>query len=156
MQPGEYFFGDEPIEINAGRRTVVLEVRNTGDRAVQVGSHYHFFEVNKVLDFDRAAAMGMHLNVIAGTTARFEPGGTREVELVEFAGWQRAVGFSGLVDGSVHNVAHVQPALARAHLLGFRGAKTPGPAEAPVQANKTPGQAKAPAQDDKAPDQGDA
>lgn len=125
MEPGQYFLRDEPIEINAGRRTVALEVRNTGDRAVQVGSHYHFFEANKALDFDRAAAMGMRLNIIAGTTARFEPGDTKAVELVEYGGWQRAMGFSGLVNGSVHNLDHVRSALARAEMLGFRGAKTP-------------------------------
>ena len=86
MEPGEYFLRDGMIEINAGRRTVTLQVSNTGDRAIQVGSHFHFFEANSALDFDRNAAMGMHLNIIAGTTALFEPGDTREVELVEFGG----------------------------------------------------------------------
>ena len=125
MQPGEYFLREEPIEINAGRRTATLQVRNTGDRAVQVGSHYHFFEVNRALDFDRAAAMGMHLNIIAGTTLRFEPGDSREVELVEYTGRRRAVGFSGLVDGSVTSAAQLRPALERAWLLGFMGARAP-------------------------------
>lgn len=120
MEPGEYFLGDEEIEINAGHRTVRLQVRNTGDRAVQIGSHYHFFEVNKALEFDRAAAMGMRLDIIAGTTLRFEPGDTREVELVEYTGRRRAVGFNGLVDGSVTSAAEVRPALERARLLGFR------------------------------------
>lgn len=158
MEPGEYFLRDEPIEINAGRRTVSLEVCNTGDRAVQVGSHYHFFEANKALDFDRAAAMGMRLNIIAGATARFEPGDTREVELVEYAGWQRAVGFSGLVNGSVHNVAHVQPALARAYLLGFRGVNMPGRAKIAVQDDKTPDRTPPDQKttDQKTPDRGDA
>ena len=127
MEPGEYFLRDEQIEINAGHRTVRLQVRNTGDRAIQVGSHYHFFEVNKALDFDRAAAMGMRLDIIAGTTLRFEPGDTREVELVEYTGRRRAVGFNGLVDGSVTSAARVRPALERAWRLGFRGAKAPGP-----------------------------
>jgi urease beta subunit len=121
MEPGEYFLEDDQIEINAGRRTVTLAVHNTSDRAVQVGSHFHFFEVNKALDFDRAAAMGMHLNIIAGTTLRFEPGDTRYVELVEYTGRRRAVGFSNLVDGSVTSVAEVLPALERARLLGFKG-----------------------------------
>ena len=123
MEPGEYFHGDEEVEINAGRRTVTLKVSNTGDRAVQVGSHYHFFEVNKALDFDRAAAMGMRLNIIAGTTARFEAGDTREVELVEYAGWRRAVGFNNLVDGSVTSQANLLLALSRARLLGYKGIK---------------------------------
>lgn len=125
MEPGEYFFRDEPIEINAGRRKVTLQVRNTGDRAVQIGSHYHFFEVNKALAFDRAAAMGMHLNIIAGTTLRFEPGDTREVELVEYTGRRRSLGFNGLVDGSVTSTAQVQSALERARLLGFMDAEAP-------------------------------
>ena len=125
MEPGEYFLREEEIEINAGRRTATIEVRNTGDRAVQVGSHYHFFEVNKALDFDRAAAMGMRLNIIAGTTLRFEPGDAREVELVEYAGRRRAVGFNGLVDGSVTSGAQVRPALERAWLLGFKGVRAP-------------------------------
>src|SRR5690242_16075602 len=103
MEPGEYFLRDGTIEINVGRRTVKLQVSNTGDRAIQVGSHFHFFEANSALDFDRNAAMGMHLNIIAGTTALFEPGDTKEVELVEFGGMHRAVGFNGLVNGSVTN-----------------------------------------------------
>lgn len=125
MEPGEYFLAEEEIEINAGCRTATLQVRNTGDRAVQVGSHYHFFEVNRALDFDRAAAMGMRLNIIAGTTLRFEPGDTREVELVEYTGRRRAVGFNGLVDGSVTSAAKARPALERARLLGFMGVKPP-------------------------------
>lgn len=123
MEPGEFFFKDEPIEINAGRRAIKLKVSNTGDRAVHVGSHYHFFEVNKVLRFDRAAAMGMHLNIIAGTTLRFEAGDTREVELVEYTGWRRAIGFNGLVGGSVTSRANLKSALAKAHLLGYQGAE---------------------------------
>lgn len=126
MEPGEYFLGDGEVEINAGRRTVKLKVSNTGDRAVQVGSHYHFFEVNKALDFDREATMGMHLNIIAGTTARFEAGDTREVELVEYAGWRRAVGFNNLVDGSVTSGANLLLALERARLLGYKGVKDRG------------------------------
>lgn len=125
MRPGEYFIRDEPIELNQGRRTLMLRVTNTGDRAVQVGSHYHFFEVNKALDFDRAAAMGMRLNILAGTTTRFEPGDTREVELVEYAGTRRAIGFNGLVDGSVTSSATVSLALERARLLGYKGVRSP-------------------------------
>ena len=128
MEPGEYFLRDGMIEINAGRRTVTLQVSNTGDRAIQVGSHFHFFEANSALDFDRNAAMGMHLNIIAGTTALFEPGDTREVELVEFGGMHRVVGFNGLVNGSVTNTDNVRRALQEAGLRGFKGVSVPLPA----------------------------
>lgn len=121
MKPGEYFLRDEPVELNAGRRSVTLKVTNTGDRAVQVGSHYHFFEVNKALDFDRKAAMGMRLDILAGTTRRFEAGDTREVGLVEFVGTQRVLGFNGLVNGSVTSPATVALALERARVTGYRG-----------------------------------
>src|ERR1041384_2912286 len=86
MIPGEYFLSDEPIEINAGRATVRVEVTNRGDRPVQVGSHCHFFEVNRALDFDRGRAYGMRLDIAAGTAVRFEPGDTRAVELVAIGG----------------------------------------------------------------------
>lgn len=125
MEPGEYFLRDGMIEINAGRRTVRLQVSNTGDRTIQVGSHFHFFEANSALDFDRNAAMGMHLNIIAGTTARFEPGDTKEVELVEFGGMKRVVGFNGLVNGSATNTINVRRALHEAHLRGFKGVSVP-------------------------------
>ena len=133
MEPGEYFLRDEPIDINVGRRTVTISVRNTGDRAVQVGSHYHFFEVNKALDFDRAAAMGMRLDIVAGHTTRFEPGDTREVQLVEYTGRRRSVGFNGLVDGSMTSVGDVRPALERARLLGFKGTQPPEPTSSEAQ-----------------------
>lgn len=120
--PGEYFLADSPIDINAGRRTLRLAVRNTGDRAVQVGSHFHFFEVNRALDFGRAEAMGMRLNIPAGTSVRFEPGQEREVELVEIGGLKRAVGFNGLTMGSVTAKWTVKEALARAERLEFLGA----------------------------------
>lgn len=125
MMPGEYFLKDEPIEINVGRRTVKLKVSNTGDRTIHIGSHYHFFEVNKALDFDRVAAMGMRLNIMAGTTTRFEPGDTREVELVEFAGWRRAIGFGGLVEGSMTSRTNLAEAIERARLLGYKGVGAP-------------------------------
>ena len=125
MEPGEYFLRDGSIEINVGRRTVKLQVSNTGDRTIQVGSHFHFFEANAALDFDRNAAMGMHLNIIAGTTALFEPGDTREVELVEFGGMHRVVGFNGLVNGSVTNTGKVHGALQEARVRGFRGVSIP-------------------------------
>jgi urease subunit beta len=114
-----YILRDEPVELNAGRRTATVTVSNTGDRPVQVGSHYHFFEVNRALVFDRTAALGMRLNIPAGLSARFEPGDTREVELVELGGLRRAVGFNGLVNGSATTAAGVRSALRRAREQGF-------------------------------------
>jgi urease subunit beta len=95
MKPGEYFLEGGAIEANAGRKTVKVVVRNTGDRPVQVGSHYHFFEVNDALHFSRDAARGMRLNIPAGTSVRFEPGDEKEVTLVEFAGEKVILGHKG-------------------------------------------------------------
>jgi urease beta subunit len=95
MKPGEYFLETAPIEANVGRKTAKLVVRHTGDRPVQVGSHYHFFEVNDALHFDREAALGMRLNIPAGTSVRFEPGEEKEVRLVEFAGERLVLGHKG-------------------------------------------------------------
>ena len=101
MIPGEYFLASDPIELNAGRPTRRLEVANTGDRPVQVGSHFHFFEVNRCLAFDRAAAYGMRLNIAAGTAVRFEPGDTLAVELVALGGSRQVIGMNRLVDGAL-------------------------------------------------------
>ncbi len=101
MIPGEYQIQDGEIELNAGRRTLRLSVANTGDRPIQVGSHFHFFETNDALAFDRAAARGMRLNIPAGTAVRFEPGQSREVELVDLAGARRVFGFAGRVMGDL-------------------------------------------------------
>jgi len=101
MIPGEWLLSDEPIEINAGRRTTRLSVRNTGDRPIQVGSHFHFFEVNGALEFDRDAALGMRLDVPSGQSIRFEAGDERDVDLVEFGGSRRVIGFNNLVDGAL-------------------------------------------------------
>lgn len=95
MIPGEYLLAEDPIEANVGRRTAEVVVRHTGDRPVQIGSHYHFFEVNNALQFDRAVARGMRLNVPAGTSVRFEPGEEKEVTLVEFAGERLILGHQG-------------------------------------------------------------
>src|SRR5260370_5030549 len=95
MKPGEYFLETEPIEANVGRKAVKFVVRHRGDRPVQVGSHYHFFEVNDALEFDRAAARGMRLNIPAGTSVRFEPGEEKVVHLVEFAGEKLVLGHKG-------------------------------------------------------------
>ncbi len=125
--PGEdrYILADTPIEINAGRRVVVLRVRNTGDRPIQVGSHYHFFEANRALDFDRSLTLGMRLNIPAGATARFEPGDEKEVELVEIGGSKTAVGFNNLVDGNPLEEATAHQSLERAWQRGFKGATKP-------------------------------
>ncbi|NVC93324.1 urease subunit beta [Vibrio natriegens] len=101
MKPGEYILSDVPIELNKGRRTEQLAVINHGDRPIQVGSHYHFFETNPALDFDREKARGMRLNIAAGTAVRFEPGQTRNIELVEIDGMKTIYGFRGEVMGKV-------------------------------------------------------
>ena len=100
-ETANYLVGSEPVQINAGRRTMTIVVANTGDRAIQVGSHFHFIEVNRALRFDRAAAFGMRLNIPAGTAVRFEPGDARTVELVELGGNHQVEGLNGLTEGSV-------------------------------------------------------
>src|SRR5712692_9872936 len=111
MNPGEYLFDGEPLELNADRRTCTLQINNTGDRPVQVGSHFHFFEVNRALIFDRKAAYGMRLNIAAGTAVRFEPGEQKEVTLVEFGGSRVIHGHNGLVNGSLDDAAIRENAL---------------------------------------------
>ncbi len=101
MIPGEMFVPEGELEINAGRALRTLEVANTGDRPVQVGSHFHFFETNAALAFDRAAARGCRLNIPAGTAVRFEPGQQRSVELVELAGARVVYGFNGKIMGKL-------------------------------------------------------
>jgi urease subunit beta len=101
MIPGEIDTQPGELEINAGRATVKLDVANTGDRPIQVGSHYHFFETNEALSFDRQAAYGFRLNIPAGTAVRFEPGQTRTVELVALAGARTVYGFAGRVMGAL-------------------------------------------------------
>jgi len=101
MIPGEILVADGEIELNAGRPTVTIEVANQGDRPIQVGSHYHFFEVNAALDFERAPTRGFRLNIPAGTAVRFEPGQVRTVELVAYAGTREVYGFRGAVMGAL-------------------------------------------------------
>ena len=101
MIPGEYFIEDGEIGLNTGRPTLAVVVENTGDRPIQVGSHYHFAETNAALRFDRAAARGMRLNIASGTAVRFEPGQQRSVELVAYAGERIVHGFRGLVSGKL-------------------------------------------------------
>lgn len=106
MIPGERFLQQGDVELNAGRRTVRLRVDNLGDRPIQVGSHTHFFEVNRFLRFDRARAYGYRLDIPAGTALRFEPGEGREVDLVELAGLRRVYGMNGLVMGGLAECRH--------------------------------------------------
>jgi urease subunit beta len=113
MHPGEYFIEPEEIEANLNRRVAAVLVKNTGDRPVQVGSHYHFFEVNRALVLDRAAAYGMRLNIPAGTAVRFEPGEEKQILLVEFAGARRIFGHNGLVAGTLDDEATKSGALER-------------------------------------------
>ena len=101
MIPGEYILKKEDIIANVDRVTAKVAVVNTGDRPVQIGSHFHFFEVNKQMEFDREKAFGMRLNIPAGTAVRFEPGEEKEVELVAFGGSKKIFGFNNLVDGSI-------------------------------------------------------
>jgi urease subunit beta len=105
MIPGQYLLEDGELLLNPGRRSLTLVVRNTADRPIQVGSHYHFAETNGALDFDRAAAHGMRLNIASGTAVRFEPGQQRTVELVDYAGERVATGFRGLVNGPLDSRA---------------------------------------------------
>ena len=122
VRPGEILPAEGRIEINAGRAGATLSVTNTGDRPVQVGSHYHFFEVNKHLDFDRAAAFGMRLDIPAGTAVRFAPGETKEVAVVAFGGSGEMVGLNDLTQGSRRSDSVKREALARARARGFKGA----------------------------------
>lgn len=101
IRPGEILVEDNELELNAGRPAAHLTVRNTGDRPVQVGSHYHFAEVNAALDFDRQAARGMRLDIAAGTAVRFEPGEEKDVQLVEFSGRRAVFGHRGQVNGAL-------------------------------------------------------
>lgn len=118
MIPGEYFISDTPIIANENRQTVKILVTSTGDRPIQVGSHTHFFEVNKALSFVRKNSYGFHLNIASGTSIRFEPGDTREVELVEYAGKKIVFGFSGLVNGKLNE--KYDEALRKAKEMGFK------------------------------------
>ncbi|MFK5914272.1 MAG: urease subunit beta [Woeseiaceae bacterium] len=101
MIPGEYFIEEGELELNAGCKTISVDVANTGDRPIQVGSHYHFFETNSALEFQRGKTRGCRLNIPAGTATRFEPGQTRHVELVEYMGDKKVYGFNGAIMGEL-------------------------------------------------------
>ena len=121
MIPGEYLLGEGDIEANVGRRTVEITVANTGDRPIQVGSHFHFFEANRALRFERGKAWGMRLNIPAGTAVRFEPGDEKVVTLVELAGAREVHGLNALADGAV-DAARRDAAVKKAAKAGFQGA----------------------------------
>jgi len=116
--PGQVIVGEAPVQANVGRRTTTVQVTNTSAWPVHIGSHFHFFEVNRRLRFDRAAAFGMHLDILAGATVRWEPGETKEVRLVEYAGRREVHGFNGLVDGPLSE-ENKTAALARLRERGF-------------------------------------
>ena len=118
MIPGQYILAEDPVVANAGRRMAELMVSNTGDRPIQVGSHFHFFEVNRALKFDRGTAFGMRLNIPAGTAVRFEPGDEKRVTLVELAGRREVYGLNALTEGAATEAAR-DAALGRARQQGF-------------------------------------
>ena len=120
--PGEYILSAEPVLCNQNRKTVKLVVKNRGDRPIQVGSHTHFFEVNKKLEFNREQAFGYRLNIPAGTAIRFEPGDTKEVEICELSGKNVVFGFNSLTNGSTKSTVVKAAALEKAKKLGFAGA----------------------------------
>jgi urease subunit beta len=118
--PGEYFISKGQIIANKGRKIINMIVKNTGDRPIQIGSHTHFFEVNKALEFSRKDVYGFHLNIPAGTSIRFEPGDTKEIELVEYGGRRIVYGFHGLVNGKL-SPTQKKVALKKAKEKGFKG-----------------------------------
>ena len=122
MIPGEYILSSEPVICNENRKTSKVSVKNTGDRPGQVGSHTHFFEVNRALDFPREKAFGYRLNIPAGTSVRFEPGDSKEVELCELAGKRICFGFNALTMGSMNTTVVKKTALEKAKRLGYKGA----------------------------------
>jgi urease subunit beta len=122
MIPGEYILAKEPINCNENRKTIKLTVKNTGDRPCQIGSHTHFFEVNKAMDFPRDKAYGYRLNIPAGTSIRFEPGDSKEVELCELSGARIVYGFNGLTMGGLRSSHILIASRNKAKELGFKGA----------------------------------
>jgi len=120
--PGEYVLSPDPVLCNKDRKTLKLTVKNTGDRPIQVGSHTHFFEVNKKLEFPREKAFGYRLNIPAGTAIRFEPGDTKDVEICELKGKKVVFGFNSLTSGSVKSSVVKDAAVRKAKKLGFKGA----------------------------------
>jgi urease subunit beta len=122
MTPGEYILSANPITCNGNKKTITITVNNTGDRPCQIGSHTHFFEVNKALDFPREKAYGFRLNIPAGTSVRFEPGDSKEVELCELGGKRIVYGFNSLTMGGLKSSIIKNTALQKARQSGFKGA----------------------------------
>jgi urease subunit beta len=122
MTPGEYILSANPIICNENKKTINITVKNTGDRPCQIGSHTHFFEVNKALDFPREKAYGFRLNIPAGTSIRFEPGDSKEVELCEIGGKRIVYGFNGLTMGGLKSSNIKNASLQKARQSGFKGA----------------------------------
>ena len=120
MIPGEYILKQGNIECNVGRKTIQIAVVNTGDRPVQIGSHFHFFEVNKQMQFEREKAFGMRLNIAAGTAVRFEPGEETEVEIVEFGGKKTITGFNNLTNGKIKSKQSKSKAVFNAYSKHFK------------------------------------
>ncbi len=140
MIPGQIIAAPGELELNAGRAVLALKITNTGDRPIQVGSHYHFFETNEELQFDRAAARGTRLNIAAGTAVRFEPGQSRTVELVQLAGDRVVYGLNGLVMGKLDKKALVRKALPhipRASPAKNASRTSPNKRSAPLKQSKT-------------------
>lgn len=123
MIPGEIIIKDQDIICNENKKTKRIIVSNTGDRPIQVGSHFHFFEVNKALEFARKEAFGMRLDIASGTAVRFEPGEEKEVTLVEIGGAKEIVGFSGLTEGIITDEKVKREGLKKAKALNFKGAE---------------------------------
>jgi urease subunit beta len=121
MIPGEYFIHNEYVTLNENREKTVVKVSNTGDRPVQVGSHYHFFEVNKCLSFDREKAFGLRLNIPSGTAVRFEPGEEKEIELISVGGEKVIYGLNDLTGGSLEDKDILKKALLKGKSLDFKG-----------------------------------
>lgn len=134
---GDYVLAAGDLELNAGRPVTTIEVRNTGDRPVQVGSHFHFFEVNRMLEFDRDAAFGKRLDIPATTAVRFEPGDKKTVDLVPFGGKQRVYGFNGLVEGWTG--MGPEPGYNPDRMLAMAGAGARGFKDRPAAGGKKPG-----------------
>lgn len=124
MIPGEIIVKNKEIICNVGKRTEKIIVSNIGDRPIQVGSHFHFFEVNKMLEFSREKAYGMRLNIASGTAVRFEPGEEKEVELVEIGGLKRIYGLNGLTEGNIEDDNGKKESIEKAQRLNFKGAQS--------------------------------
>ncbi|MGH9876058.1 MAG: urease subunit beta [Nitrososphaera sp.] len=122
MIPGEYVLASDPVLCNTNRETIKISVANKGDRPCQIGSHTHFFEVNRALDFPREKTFGFRLNIPSGTSVRFEPGDRKEVELCELGGLRICYGFNGLTMGSMNSSVVMRAAVEKAKKLGFSGA----------------------------------